>query len=185
MTCSRMARALAVGGLVALATACGGSAPESDFVWEEEVIAGPEEPPPREPEPAPPPPRRAEQDRPRYEEPAPARRPSARREDGERGEALYAPRERTICDELVAACYVEGEVHLGHTSKQFGRDATVALERRAARGPKARDGVYQPVGGAVCDRLSKVCYDRLGASASLTHTEFGRAAAVRLAERVE
>jgi len=289
-----MALAIALGGLAAHAAACGGSAPESDFVWEEEVIAGPEEPPPREPEPAPPPPRRAEQDRPRYEEPAPARRPSARREDGERGEALYAPRERTICDErvascytakgghagltadqfgveagrrlerrldagpesargiarvedgvcdrlsevcflraspnleltrrefgraaaadlearldaqrsrpggggeavyaprrgvacdeLVAACYVEEEVHLGHTSKQFGRDATVALERRAARGPKARDGVYQPVGGAVCDRLSKVCYDRLGASASLTHTEFGRAAAVRLAERVE
>ena len=114
-----------------------------------------------------------------------ARLDAQRSRPGGTGEAVYAPRRGVSCDELVAACYVEEEVHLGHTRQQFGRDAAVALERRVARGPKARDGVYRPVGGAVCDRLSKVCYDRLGGSASLTRAEFGRAAAVRLAERVE
>jgi hypothetical protein len=102
-----------------------------------------------------------------------------------RGEAIYAPRRGVACDELVAACYVEEEVHLGHTREQFGREAAVALQRRVDRGRSARDGVYRPAGGAVCDRLSKVCYDRFGASASLTHAEFGRPAAVRAAERVE
>ncbi|HEX2485527.1 MAG TPA: hypothetical protein VHQ66_09510 [Myxococcota bacterium] len=114
-----------------------------------------------------------------------ARLDRKRARPGGLGESIYAPRRGVSCDELVAACYVEEEVHLGHTREQFGRDAAVALERRAARGQDARDGVYRPVGGAVCDRLSKVCYDRLGASASLTRAEFGRAAAVRLAERVQ
>ena len=104
---------------------------------------------------------------------------------GGRGEAIFAPRRGVSCDELVAACYVADEAHLGHTREQFGRDAAVALERRIDRGPKARDGVYRPGGGAVCDRLSKVCYDRLGVSAALTHAEFGRSAAVRAAERVQ
>lgn len=114
-----------------------------------------------------------------------ARRAVRRSGPGGLGEAIYAPRRGVACDELVGACYVEEEVHLGHTQEQFGREAAVALQRRVDRGPKARDGVYRPVGGAVCDRLAKVCYDRFGASAALTHAEFGRAAAVRAAERVQ
>lgn|GEM_PF-1395409 len=113
-----------------------------------------------------------------------ARLGARRGEPSGRGEAIYAPRRGVSCDERVAACYVADEAHLGHTRDEFGRPAALALERRLERGPRARDGVYRPVDGAVCDRLSKVCYDRLGASAAVTRAEFGREAAVRMAERV-
>jgi hypothetical protein len=101
-----------------------------------------------------------------------------------RGHAIYSPRRGVSCDELVAACYAGDAAHPGHTKREFGSEAVRALERRVDGGRERRDGIYR-VDGGVCDRESEVCYDRQGASAPLTRREFGREAAVRLAERLE
>ena len=109
-----------------------------------------------------------------------------RRGPGRRGGKIFSPRRGVSCDEQVAACYVEDEAHAGYTKQQFGSDAALALERRVDGGREQRDGIYRPAGGgAVCDRRSEVCYDRLGASAKLTRDEFGREAAARMTERLE
>jgi uncharacterized protein (DUF779 family) len=108
-----------------------------------------------------------------------------RRGPGRRGGVIYSPRRGVSCDEQVAACYVEDEAHPGHTKQQFGEEAARALERRVDGGRERRDAIYRPVGGAVCDRLAGVCYDRHGASAKLTREEFGREAAARMTERLE
>jgi hypothetical protein len=104
---------------------------------------------------------------------------------GRRGGVIYSPRQGVSCDELVAACYVADEAHAGHTKREFGSEAVRGLERRVDGGRDRRDGIYRIEGGGVCDRESEVCYDRRGASAPLTRREFGREAAVRLAERLE
>ena len=103
---------------------------------------------------------------------------------GRRGGVIYSPKQGVSCDEEVATCYVEDEAHPGHTKRQFGSEAVRALERRSG-GRDRSDGIYRPAGGAVCDRLSEVCYDRHGASAKLTREEFGREAAARMTERLE
>jgi hypothetical protein len=108
-----------------------------------------------------------------------------RRGPGRRGGVIFSPREGVSCDEQVAACYAGDEAHPGHTKRQFGSEAARAVERRADAGRDRSDGIYRPAGGAVCDRLSEVCYDRHGASAKLTREEFGREAAGRMAERLE
>jgi len=102
-----------------------------------------------------------------------------------RGGVIYSPRKGVSCDEQVAVCYVEDSAHPGHTKQQFGAEALRDLERRMKGGRERRDGIYRPDGGAICDRLSEVCYDRRGASAKLTRDEFGRDAAGRMAERLE
>lgn len=104
---------------------------------------------------------------------------------GRRRGMIFSPRKDVSCDEQVAACYLGDAAHPGHTKQQFGAEAARALERRLELGRGARDGIYRPGGGAVCDRLAEVCYDRSGASAKRTRQEFGRQAAVRLSERLE
>jgi hypothetical protein len=108
-----------------------------------------------------------------------------RRGPGRRGGTIFSPREGVSCDGQVAACYAGDEAHPGYTKRQFGADAARAVERRSDDGREKRDGIYRPAGGAVCDRLSEVCYDRHGASAKLTREEFGREAAGRMTERLE
>jgi hypothetical protein len=108
-----------------------------------------------------------------------------RRGPGQRGGVIYSPRKGVSCDETVAVCYVEDSAHPGHTRQQFGDQALRDLERRMEGGRDRGDGIYRPDGGAICDRLSEVCYDRRGASAKLTRDEFGRDAAARMAERLE
>lgn len=104
---------------------------------------------------------------------------------GRRDGVIFSPKPGVSCDEEVAACYVEDEANPGHTQRQFGSEAVRELERRMDGGRERRDGIYRPVGGAVCDRLSEVCYDRHGASAKLTKEEFGRDAVARMTERLE
>jgi hypothetical protein len=104
---------------------------------------------------------------------------------GQRGGVIFSPQRGVSCDEEVATCYALDEAHPGHTKRQFGGEALRALERRLDGGRERRDGIYRPVGGAVCDRLSEVCYDRHGASAKLTKEEFGRDAAALMTERLE
>ena len=104
---------------------------------------------------------------------------------GRRDGVIYSPREGVACDEQVAVCYVADAAHPGQTKQQFGDDALRELERRLDGGRDSRDGIYRPTGGAVCDRLSEVCYDRNGASTKRTRDEFGRDAAADLAERLD
>lgn len=108
-----------------------------------------------------------------------------RRGPGRRDGRIYSPRKGVSCDERVAACYVEDSAHRGHTRQQFGDEALRVLERRTKGGRDQRDAIYRLEGGAICDRLSQVCYDRRGASAKLTRDEFGRDAASALVDRLE
>jgi uncharacterized protein (DUF779 family) len=102
-----------------------------------------------------------------------------------RGGAITSPRRGVSCDAAVETCYAEEEAHVGWTERQFGEDAAQRLRRRLDRGDDARDGLYRPDEGAVCDRLAEVCYERAIASARLTRLEFGRGAAERLVDRLE
>lgn len=108
-----------------------------------------------------------------------------RRGPGRRDGRIYSPRKGVSCDERVAACYVEGSAHPGHTRQQFGDEALRVLERRMKGDRGRRDAIYRLEGGAICDRLAQVCYDRRGASAKLTRDEFGREAASAMVERLE
>jgi uncharacterized protein (DUF779 family) len=104
---------------------------------------------------------------------------------GHRDGTIYSPRRGVSCDRRVDSCYTGEEAHPGWTKREFGVEAVQALEHRIEVGRKSQGGIYRPEGGGVCDRLSKVCYDRQGASANLTRNEFGREAAARMAERLE
>jgi hypothetical protein len=98
---------------------------------------------------------------------------------------LFKPNPWATCDTLVTTCYEAGAPSAELTKRYFGSNAANMLEERLRQGSASPTGLMRRGSSITCDRLSGVCYDRLGAGYGVTRTYLGEPEAELLLARLQ